>query len=120
MRAGKDDVGGCVVLVGPQPVGCGHAPTITGYQTREAVLRDRRAEVIADPLLMLEELLGHHRTDGVASSVLRTGAAAPVAIKAGDWVSAAALNPASKHVAVDHRPSIAYRAGSGSAGSAPG
>lgn len=103
MRGGKHDIGSSVVLMGPQPVDGCHAPTVAGHQTGEAVLRDWRAQVVADPPLMLEELLGHHGADRVAPSVLRSGAATPVAKKAGDRVAAAALKLASKHVTVDHR-----------------
>ena len=41
--AGKHNRCSCAVHVGPKPVGCSHAPSIARIQTRESVLRCRRA-----------------------------------------------------------------------------
>jgi hypothetical protein len=109
VRGCEHHVGGGAVEVGTQPVSGGYAPAVAGDQAREAVLRYRRTEVVADPALMLEKLGRHHGADGVAALVLDTGAAAPVAIKAGDGVGATALERPTEHVTVDHCASIAYR-----------
>ena len=61
-------------------------------------LRSRRDEVIADLHLVLEELPGHHRADRVAADVLRTGAAATVAVEARHRVGAARFEPTTQHV----------------------
>jgi hypothetical protein len=51
-------------------------------------------EVVADALLMVEELRAHNRADRVAAEVSRPGATASVAVEAGQWIGAAALQRA--------------------------
>jgi hypothetical protein len=77
---GQDDVGGRSVLVSAQPVDGGDAPPGARHEPGKPELRPRRAEVVADATLLLEELRGHHRADRVTSAVFGTGAAAPVAV----------------------------------------
>src|SRR6201986_1612766 len=74
-------------LVGAQPVRRRDAPAVSRHETREAVLRHRRAQVVADAPLVLEELARHHRADGVAAPVLWAGVAAAVPVEAGKRVS---------------------------------
>lgn len=92
------------IVMSPQPIHRGHTPSIAGHQAREVVLRHRRTEVIADAVLMIEELRGHHGTNGVTAEVLRTGGAGPVTIKAGEWIDAAGLQVAAQDVSITHRP----------------
>jgi len=74
--------------VGPQPIHSCHPPAVPGYQAGEPVLEHRGAQIVADPLLVLEELSSHHRSDGVAAPVLGTGMAAAVSKESGDRVIA--------------------------------
>jgi hypothetical protein len=64
-------------------------------------------QIVADPSLMLEELGGDHRADGVAAEVLRPGGAAPVTVEAGDRVGAARFEFSPQYVAL--RPCQQYR-----------
>jgi len=68
---------GCrhAVAMGSQPVGRSDAPAIARYEAGKVVLRHGSAEVVADATLMIEELLGHHRADGVAAMVPLVGLA---------------------------------------------
>ena len=90
------------VLVGPQPVDRGDAPAVARHEPREVVLRHRRAEVVADRALVLEELGRDDGADRVAAEVLGTGGAAAVPVEAGHRVGAARLELAAEHVAVRH------------------
>src|ERR1700733_2482306 len=94
------------VLVGAQPVRRRDAPSVARHETREAVLRHRRAQVVADAPLVLEELTRHHRADGVAAPVLRSGVAAAVPVEAGERVSSTWLKLAAEHIPVSHPRSI--------------
>ena len=96
--------------VGARPVGGRDAPAVAGDQAREAVRRHRRRQVVADGALVLEELGGDDRADGVAAQVLRAGAAAPVAVEAGHRVGAARLELAAEDVAFAHAPAWPNRA----------
>ena len=107
-------VGGSPVVVGPQPVDCCHAPSVPGYQPGEPVPEHRGAQIVADPLLVLEEFRGHHRSDGVAPPILRTGMAAAVSKESGDRVIAARLQRATQHVEISHLRSICHDLRSGS------
>ena len=102
-------VGGCAVLMRPQPVQRGHAPAVTGREPREVVLRHGCDQVVADMTLVLEEGGRDHRADRVASPILRTGTTAPVTVKAGEGVDATRLKLATEHVTFGHRPSIAWQ-----------
>ncbi len=79
------------VLVSPEPVDGGHAPSIPGHEAREAVLRHRSAEIVANATLVFEELRGDHRADCVAAPILDSRPAAPVSIEACQRVGAAGL-----------------------------
>src|SRR5437870_13310367 len=73
-------------------------------------LGHRGYEVVADSLLMLEELGRDHRTDGVASPVLGTGATAAVSVETGEGICSAWLQLPTQHVAIGHRTSAALLA----------
>src|SRR5918994_1257004 len=60
-RRRQHDERGNAVLVSAQPVGDRDAPAVTRHQAREAVLRPGSAQVVADALLVVEELRGDHR-----------------------------------------------------------
>lgn len=96
------------VVVGTQPVHGGHAPTIPGDQAGKPILGHRRTEIVANAVLMLEELGRHHGTDGVAAMILRASGTAPVTVEAGHGVRATGLQLSTQHVAVCHLRSIAY------------
>ena len=91
VRRGEHDVRRGAVLVGAQPVDRRDAPAVAGHEAREAVQRHRRREVVADAALVVEELLGHDRADRVAAEILGSGAAAAVAVEAGQRIGAAGL-----------------------------
>src|ERR1700744_1137924 len=94
------------VLVGAQPVRRRDAPAVSWHETREAVLRHRRAQVVADAPLVLKELARHHRAAGVAAPVLWSGVAAAVPVEAGERVSSTWLKLAAEHIPVSHPRSI--------------
>lgn len=56
VRAREHDGGRRAVQVRAQPVGRRDAPPVTRIQPGEPVLRHRRAEVVADAPLVLEDL----------------------------------------------------------------
>jgi hypothetical protein len=103
----EDDEGCCTVLVCPQPVGCGHAPSVAGREPGEAILRHRRDQIVTDRSLVLEKLGGDHRADRVAAEVLRTGVAASITKETGDRVGAAGGERSSEDVERRHAFSIA-------------
>jgi hypothetical protein len=113
ISAGEDDVGRRAVFVRAQPVQCGHAPTVAWLEAREAVLRHRTHQVVADPALVLEERRRHDRAYCVASPILGAATTAPVAIEAGNWLEAARFQPATEYVAIGHDASIAEDAARG-------
>ncbi len=94
-------------MVGLQPVGRRHTPTVPRRQSGEPVLGHRSAEVIADASLVLEELPGDHGTHRVAAQVLGPGMARAVAIEAGQRVTTTGLELAPEHIPVCH--SLEYR-----------
>jgi hypothetical protein len=57
------------IAIGTSPVQCGHARSrsVTRYQSREAVLRPWRRQVVADAALLVEELRRDDRADRVTS-----------------------------------------------------
>ena len=95
------------IFVGPQPVDCGHTPAIPGHEAREAKLRPRSAEIVADSTLVLEELGGDHGADCVAAPILGSRPAAPVSIEASERVGAAGLQLAAQHIEITHPGIIA-------------
>ena len=107
---GQHHVGGRALLVSPQPVHRGHAPTVAGHESREVVSRHRRGEVVADASLVLEKLRRHHCADRVAAAVLGARAAAPVPVEPGDGVDTAGVKLSTQHIAIGHPTSIAERA----------
>ena len=102
MSGCEHHVRGSAVFVCQQPVGCGHAPPIAGHEAREAKLRHRSAEIVADATLVLEELSGDHRADRVAAPILGSSPTAPVPVEAGKRVRAAGLQLAAQHISVNH------------------
>src|SRR4029077_14095951 len=92
----------CFVLMGAQPVARSHAPAVARNEAREMVGRHRRDEVVADRLLVLEELLRDDRADRVAAEILEPGVAPSVAVEAGQWVGSALLQRLPEDVARAH------------------
>src|SRR5205085_4419963 len=64
------------------------------------VLGHRRAQIVADALLELEELRGDHRADRVATEVAGPGPTTAVAVEAGDRIESARLERPTKDVAL--------------------
>src|SRR5437763_13321026 len=75
----EDDEGGDTLRMRAQPRVGRHAPAVARLQPGEVVLRHRRAQVVSDALLILEELRGQDGTDRVAGEITGAGAAASVA-----------------------------------------
>ena len=104
---GQDHRWGHPGIVGLKPTLRNHAPTITGSQTRKAVLGHRRDQVIADAALVLEEFRGYHSAHQMGC-LIWSKAAAAVAIEAGHWVRAAGLQFAAEDIGfILHTPSVA-------------
>lgn len=99
-------VSGRAVLVRPQPVHRGDAPSVAWNQPGEPVFRPRRAEVVADVTLVIEKLRRHHCADRVTSPVLGTRAAGPIPIEAREGVGPAGLEVSSEDIAIGHRTSM--------------
>ena len=93
---------GDAVTVGPQPVDGRDAPSVTGNEAGEVVLRHRRHQVVADAALVGEELGRHHGADRVAAEVVGPGVAAAVPVEAGEGVGPAGFELAAEHVAIGH------------------
>ena len=74
---GEDDEGGDALLVRPQPRLGRHAPAVAGLKAGKVVLGRRRAQVVPDAPLILEELPADDGADRVTPEVTGTGAAAP-------------------------------------------
>lgn len=102
VRGSKHNVRGRAVFMRTQPVHCGYAPAVAGLESGKAVQRHRGDEVVADRALMLEEIVCHDRTDGVAPAILRIRSAATVAKEACDRIGAARLQLTTEHVTIAH------------------
>jgi hypothetical protein len=82
VRRGQDYEGRCSVVVSPEPVCGSNTPPVSGHQPRETVLKNRRAQVVADGPLVLEKLAGDYRTNCVTPEVLRPRRTTPITIEA--------------------------------------
>ena len=80
------------------PATCAEAPPVARLETGEPELRLRCREVVADCGAEREELLGHHRADGVDAGVLAARPAAAVPPEAGHGVEPAWLERVAEHV----------------------
>src|SRR5215212_8067956 len=92
------------VVVCTGPVHRRDAPAVTGCQSGEAVLRPWSGQVVTDAALVLEELGSDHRTDRVATQVLRAGPAGAITEEPGDRVDPARLQIGTDHVPLYHAP----------------
>ena len=99
---GQHDIGGGPVVVGAKPVDGGHAPAVTGYQARKAVLGHGCHQVVPDGPLMFQELGGDHRADGVTAHVFGATRTATVAVEAGQRIGAARFEHPPEHIAISH------------------
>lgn len=106
MRRGKHDVRGCALDMRLKPARCRHAPPIPGNKAREAILRHRRDQIVADALLVLQELSRDHGADRVTADVFGTRMTAPVTEETGEWVDAAGVQRPAKDVELNHERSI--------------
>lgn len=74
------------------------APAVAGLETGKPERRHRRGQVIAARLGERQELVRHHRTDGVLASIVRTCIAAAVTVEAGDRIIATGFQGLPQHV----------------------
>src|SRR5690606_19306499 len=79
-------------------------------EAREGVFGCRGGQVVPDRPLVLQELAGHHRADGVAAQVVRAGAAGPVAEPPRERVEPAGLEHAPEDVSLRHQNITTTRA----------
>src|SRR3569833_1921629 len=86
------------VLGGFEPARGTHAPAIACLQAGKTVFRNRRDEVVAAALRILQEGIGHLRADGMAADILRTGMADPIANEPGHRRDAAHMQQAAQHI----------------------
>lgn len=93
---------GDTVLVGVQPAHGHHTPPVSRLQAGEAVLRARRTQIVADGRLVLEKLSRDDGAHGVATEILRPGAAAAVPVEPGERIGAALFQRPPKHVSIGH------------------
>ena len=96
------------VFMGTQPVERGDTPPVPRDQSGEAELRHRGTQIIADRPLVLEELGGDHRADGVQAAVLIAGRAAAIPIEPGHRVGAAGVQRFAEDVEISHLASIGH------------
>jgi hypothetical protein len=90
-----------------RPAFSNHTPPVTGLQSRKAVLRHGRDQVIANAALLHEEFRRHHGAHQMAG-LARSKAAAAVAIEACDWVRTAGLEFGTEDIGFTvHNPSLA-------------
>jgi hypothetical protein len=94
-------------LVRLSPAFGNHTPPVAWLQTRKAVLRHGGDQVVSDAALMIKELRCQHRAHQMAG-LRGPGAAAAVAIKAGERISAAGLQFSTEDIRFAiHSPSLA-------------
>src|SRR5947209_3441402 len=93
--------------MGAQPVLRSDAPAVAGHEPREVIFGDRSAQIVADHLLVLEELRAHDRADRVAADVLRARAAATIPVEPCQRVFATAFEATAEDVSFH---SAEYRA----------
>ena len=87
------------------------ATAVPGLEARELELRHRGCEVVADSPLVVEELGGHHRTNGVAAEIGGVGSTRSIAEPPGHWVGATGLQLGVQDVAFDHGRSFTQLSG---------
>src|SRR5580693_6249081 len=80
------------------PPRCAQTPAITGLQSRKTEFRDRRGEIIAAGLRILEKSRGHDGAHRVAADILAAGVAAAVAKKARHRAQGADFESIAEHV----------------------
>lgn len=107
MRGLEYDIGRRAIHMRSKPVRCGHTPAITRDEPREPILRHRRDQVVADAVLMFEELRGDNRADRVAAGILGTRVTAPIAEESGERIGATVGERSTQHIEIGHGPSIA-------------
>ena len=92
--------------MGLSPTFNNHTPPIAGLQTGKAELGRRRDQVVANAPLMLQELRGNHRAHQMGS-LIRSRAAATIAIEARDRVCTTGLQFGTKDIGlIVHTPSV--------------
>ncbi len=79
------------IMMRSKPIGGGHAPPVSGHQTREPKLRHGGAEVVADRHLMRQKLGRDDGANGVTPSVLGSRRAAAISVEPSDRVGSTLL-----------------------------
>jgi hypothetical protein len=88
--------------MGTEPVAGGNTPSISRRKPWEPELGHRGDQVVPDRLLVLKELCGHHRTDGVAPPILGCRSTRTVPEPPGHWIAAAGLKFTAEHIEISH------------------
>ena len=98
----QDHRGSGSIVMGSKPVACGDTPPIPRHQTGEQEPGHWCHEIIADRSLVLEELPGDHRTNGVAAEIFGTRGTAAIPKEPGNRIEAAGLQRPTQHIARRH------------------
>lgn len=100
VRRGEHDRGRRAGTVRLQPPQRDDTPSVARDEAAETVLGPRGDEIVADRLLVREEVTRHDSADGVAADILGPTRAATVAIETGHRVGAAHLELTTQDVAL--------------------
>jgi len=100
VRRPQHNGGSCSGLVGLQPPSGADGPSISRLQSGESVLGQGGAEVVADGLLMLEELRRHDGTHGVGAEIIGARRRVAISIEAGQRLHPAHVELAAEHIAL--------------------
>ena len=103
MGGRKHHVGCRPIDMSPEPITRRDAPSVAGNKAGKTILRHWGTEIIADRLLMEQEIVSHDRTYRVASVILGAGGAATISVPPCHGVRSAFFKDATKHVSVCHR-----------------
>src|SRR5947208_14860208 len=74
---------------------------VSSFESRKAILRARRDQVVANRGLVLQELITHLYADRVLPNIRRSCVALAIAIEASYWIRAAGLQDRSENI-LDH------------------
>jgi len=85
------------------------APAITGPQTRKAIIRQRRREVVSAGFREFQKFRSHDRADCMTALVLVTGVTAAIPENSGHWIERANLQRLTEDVQRRLPPTTAPR-----------
>ncbi len=90
------------VVGSPQPVASRDTPSVPGLKSGKHVEGSRCYQIVADAPLVLEELSGDDRADGMAAEVGVVGVARPIPHPACQGIAATGFEFAAENVASSH------------------